>query len=316
MDERVVYLNGQFVPESQAKVSVFDRGFQWGDAVYDTARSYGHKPFQVREHVERLYRSLRYTRMQVPLSIDEMVAVTLETFERNKHLLGPNDDYYIWHTVSRGLNPPSRSALDCRQPTIVICNWPVYFEGVAKFYKIGAHVVTPSIRRTPPMCLEPRAKVANKMNHILADYEAKLVDPEAYPLLLDVAGNIAESSGANFFLVSQGRLCTSSARHVLAGITRDTVMRLARDLGMPVVEGDFTVYDVVTGDEAFLTTTPHGIIPVSRINGHVIGTGTVPGPITDRLIKAFSDLVGVDIVAQALSHLPAEGQPHPMPANA
>jgi branched-chain amino acid aminotransferase len=316
MDERVVYLNGEFVPESQAKVSVFDRGFQWGDAVYDTARSYGHQPFQVREHVERLYRSLHYTRISVPLSVDEMVTVTLETFDRNKHLLAPNDDYYIWHTISRGLNPPTRSVLDCNQPTILICNWPVYFKGIAKFYKTGAHVVTPSVRRTPPMSLEPRAKVANKMNHILADYEAKMVDPDAYPLLLDIDGNIAESSGANFFFVSKGRLCTSRERNVLAGITRETLMNLARDLGIPVVEGDFTVYDVATGDEAFLTTTPHGIIPVSRINGYAIGAGTVPGPITEKLIRAFSEFVGVDIVGQALSHLPPEEHKVPIPAPA
>lgn len=316
MDERVVYLNGEFVPESQAKISVFDRGFQWGDAVYDTARSYGHKPFQVREHVERLYRSLHYTRMNVPLSLDEMEAVTLETFDRNKHLLSPNDDYYIWHTISRGLNPPTRSILDCKMPTILICNWPVYFKGIAKFYNAGAHVVTPSVRRTPPMALDPRAKVANKMNHILADYEAKLVDPDAYCLMLDIEGNIAESSGANFFFVSKGRLCTSTERNVLAGITRENLMKLARELGIPVVEENFTVYDVATGEEAFLSTTPHGIIPVSRINGYHIGAGAVPGPITDKLIKAFSDFVGVDIVAQALSHLSPEAQQVPVPASA
>jgi len=316
MDERVVYLNGEFVLESQAKISIFDRGFQWGDAVYDTARSYGGRPFQVREHVDRLYRSLHYTRMHVPLSVDAMVAATLETFDRNKPLLRPNDDYYIWHTISRGLNPPTRSVLDSQQPTIVICNWPVYFKGIAKFYKVGAHVVTPSLRRTPPMALEPRAKVANKMNHILADYEAKLVDPEAYPLMLDIDGNIAESSGANFFFVAKGRLCTSTERTVLAGITRESVMKLAADSGISVVEGDFTVYDVATADEAFLTTTPHGIIPVSRINGYHIGAGTVPGPMTDRLINAFSNFVGVDIVAQALSHLPPEEQKAPVPASA
>lgn len=208
------------------------------------------------------------------------------------------------------------SVLDCQQPTILICNWPVYFKGIAKFYKVGAHVVTPSVRRTPPMALEPRAKVANKMNHILADYEAKLVDPDAYSLMLDIDGNIAESSGANFFFVSKGRLCTSTERNVLAGITRENLIKLAHDLGIPVVEANFTVYDVATADEALLTTTPHGIIPVSRINGYAIGAGTVPGPITARMIKAFSEFVGVDIVAQALSHLPPEEQKVPVPASA
>jgi len=139
---------------------------------------------------------------------------------------------------------------------------------------------------------------------------------QCYPLMLNIYGNIAESSGANFFCVSKGRLCTSTERNVLTGITRETLMTLARNLGIPVVEGDFTVYDVATGDEAFLTTTPHGIIPVSRINGYTIGAGTVPGPITDKIIGAFSVFVGVAIVGRAVGHLAPEEHKMPIPASA
>jgi branched-chain amino acid aminotransferase len=144
----------------------------------------------------------------------------------------------------------------------------------------------------------------------------KLIDTDAYSLTLGIDGNITECSGANFFFVSKGRLRISTARNVLAGITQGDQIKLAHDLGIPAVEGNFTVYDVATADEAFLTTTSHGIIPVSRINGYAIPAGTVPRPITDRMIKAFSEFVGVEIVAQALSHLPPEEQKVPVPVSA
>jgi len=305
MRERVVYLNGRLVPESQAVISVFDRGVQWGDAVYDAARTFNHRPFKHREHIDRLYRSCRYTRMPIRLTPEAMEQHTLEVIEHNMPLLGPNDDDMIWWTVTRGVNPLTRSALDCHEATVIICTFPVPFRAFAKWMTRGARVVTPSVRRTPPQCLDPRAKVSNKMNHILADLEVKGADPEAYSLMLDIHGNLAENSGANFFFVRQGQLCTPAAHNILEGITRATIVELARSLGTPVVEGDFTVYDVYTAEEAFLATTTYSILPVAQLNGAPVG-GKRPGPLTRRLIEAWNALVGVDIVAQALSHLELE----------
>lgn len=301
MKERVVYLNGRLVPESQAMVSVFDRGVQWGDAVYDAARTFQHRPFKLREHIDRLYRSCRYTRMPIRLTPDTMERHTLEVVDHNVSLLGPNDDDMIWWTVTRGVNPVTRSVLDCREATVIICTFPVPFRAFAKWMTRGARVVTPAVRRTPPQCLDPRAKVSNKMNHILADLEVKGADPEAYSLMLDINGNLAENSGANFFFVSRGQLCTPAAYNILEGITRATIIELARSLGTPVAEGNFTVYDVYTADEAFLATTTYSILPVAQLNGAPIGRET-PGPLTRKLIGAWNDLVGVDIVAQALAH--------------
>lgn len=302
MNERIVYLNGRLVPESQATISVFDRAVQWGDAVYDAARTFNHRPFKLREHIDRLYRSCRYTRMPIRLTPAAMEEYTRQVVEHNMPLLGPGDDDMIWWTVTRGVNPPTRSVLDCQEATVIICTFPVPFRAFGKWMTRGARVVTPSVRRIPPECLDPKAKVSNKMNHILADLEVKGADPEAYSLMLDVYGNLAENSGANFFFVRQGQLCTPTRHNILEGITRATVVELAQSFGIPVLEGDFAVYDVYTADEAFLTTTTYCILPVAQLNGAPIGR-EAPGPLTRKLTQAWSDLVGVDVVAQALGHL-------------
>lgn len=308
MKERVVYLEGRLVPESRAVISVFDRSVQWGDAVYDAARTFNHRPFKLREHIDRLYRSARYTRMPIRLAPEAMETHTLEVIEHNMPLLGSNDDDMIWWTVTRGVNPVTRSVLDCHEATVIICTFPVPFRAFAKWMIRGARVVTPSVRRTPPECLDPKAKVSNKMNHILADLEVKGADPEAYSLMLDVTGNLAENSGANFFFVKRGQLCTPTGYNILEGITRATIIELARSFGTPVVEGSFTPYDVYTADEAFLTTTTYCILPVAQLNGAPIGRET-PGPLTQQLIAAWNTLVGVDIVAQALNQFAPEAIP-------
>ena len=305
MDERAVYLNGSFVPEGEAKVSIFDRGFNAGDAVYDVTRTFGHKPFKLREHNQRLYRSLTYTRIDCGLSIEEMEKATLELLDRNKHLLGENDDYALWQVVSRGIRHPSVNRRGSDSATVAIYCMPVDFRGFARHYVEGATVVVPSTRRIPPQCLESKAKIANKMNHIIATFEAKQADPRAIPLMLDIDGNISESNAHNFFFAMDGTICMPTTRNVLGGITKATLLSLADGLGIKVVEGNFTPYDVLNADEAFLASTSPTIVPVKSLNGVRIGKET-PGAITFRLIQAWNKLVKVDIVRQALSHLDTE----------
>jgi len=301
MDERIVYLNGAFVPESQAKVSVLDSGFNAGDGVYDVTRTFGHRPFRLREHTERLFRSLRYTRIDCGMSLEAMEKVTLEVLERNKPLLGPNDDLALWQVVSRGVRSASGNRI-ASGATVTVYSVIVNFPEFASFYVEGAPIVIPSTRRIPPECLESKAKITNKMNHNIAAFEAKQVDPRAIPLMLDIGGNLSETSAHNFFLVVNGKLCTPSDRNVLGGITKDALFGLARQMGIDIVEGNFTPYDVYTAEEAFLASTSPSLVPVRTINGSAIGKGA-PGPLTLRLIAAWSKMVGIDIVDQALSHL-------------
>jgi len=143
------------------------------------------------------------------------------------------------------------------------------------------------------------------MNHILADMEAKGADPEAYSLMLDLSGNIAENSTGNFFFVRDGTVCTSGASMALEGVTRATIFELARDAGIPVATGEFPLFDVYQAEEAFLTATSFSILPVASVNGKTM-VGGAPGPVTQTLTKGWSELVGVDIVAQALGHLSGE----------
>lgn len=301
MPERVCYFNGQMVPETQAVVPVMDRGFLYGDAVYDIARSFGHRPFAVREHLERLYRSARYLRIDPGMPIEKMERITLDVFERNRPLLGEHEDYTLVQRIARGPCAED-NPLTAGPPTVVVMTPPVKFRSFARAYQEGIHVVTPSVRRTPPVCIDSRAKIQNKANHILADIEAKQVDPRAYSLMLDLNGHIAENSAANFFMVKGGVLITPTDLNALSGITRGHLIRLAREAGIPVEEANLTLYDAYNADEAFLTTTSPVILPIARINGLSV-PGPLPGPITALLLRAWSSMVGVDIVKQALSHL-------------
>jgi len=301
MEERIIYLNGAFVPESQAKVSVLDSGFNAGDGVYDVTRTFGHKPFKLREHTERLFRSLRYTRIDCGLSLDEMEKTTLEVLEKNKRFLRENDDCALWQVVSRGV----RSSVGNRVSggaTVAVYSVIVNFPEFASFYVEGAPLVIPSTRRIPPQCLESKAKITNKMNHNIAIFEARLTDPRAIPLMLDIDGNLSETSAHNVFLVDGGKLCTPSDRNVLGGITRGVVFDLARKLSIEVVEGNYTPFDLYNAEECFLASTSPTIIPVKTVNGVKIGKGA-PGPVTLRLIGAWNEMVSIDIVDQALSHL-------------
>ncbi len=304
-NEPLVYVNGDLVPESQATISVFDRGFRWGDGVYEMARTFGGKVWRLREHLDRLHWSLNYTRIDPQMSIDELERVTLDLVNENKERAGPNpDDVGLTHIISRGpLDPTRRASMD---PTVVIYTEPLAFEMYARWYLKGIKMVTPATRRTPPQSLSPKAKISNKMNHFIAEFEAHAVDPEAVPLMLDYDGNVAESSGANFLFFRQGRIHVPNRRHVLGGITMDTVLEIAEGLGIESEEGDYTPFDVYQADEAFMTTTPSHIAPVVSLNGVKIGNGT-PGPAFQQIAQAWSERVGLDIIDQAVAHLsPAE----------
>lgn len=300
MSEPIVYVNGQMVPASQASVSVFDRGFRVGDGVFDTARTFRHRPHKLRAHIERLYRSMHYIRLDPGLTPAEMEARTMEVIERNVPLLAPHEDVWVTQVVSRGLLRTPHA-----QATVVILTEPLPFASFARYYKLGVPLVTPSVRHTPPQSVEPRAKTTSRMNLVLAEMEAQQRDPNAWALLLDLEGNITEYSSGNFFMVRQGTLVTPFERNSLGGIARETVVELADELGIPVREADITPYDAYNADEAFITSTSKCVLPVGTVNGIRIGK-QIPGPLTKRLLDTWSARVEVDIVAQALQHLSAE----------
>lgn len=304
MSQRIAYYNGNWVPESDLKVPISDRGFLFGDAAFDVARTFRHKPHKLREHVERLYGTLAYLRIDPGLTPDEMERISMSVLERNLPLLGPDDDYWITQRVTRGIHPGHYGKVEFGRPTVLVYCTPVPFEHFAAYYESGIRLITPSVRRTPPCALDPRAKTHERINLILAHIEVAAQDPYALPLLLDVEDRTSESWTANFFIVSGGAVMTPPARMVLNGITRQTVLELAAKLGLRTQEVPFTLYDVYNSDEAFMTATGFNIAPVAQVNGKRIGKG-VPGKITQLLIDTFSESVGVDIVAQAKAHVRA-----------
>jgi branched-chain amino acid aminotransferase len=209
----------------------------------------------------------------------------------------------LWQVVSRGVRS-SRGNRALGAATVAIYCISIGFEEFARDYLDGVKLVIPSTRRIPPQCLEPKAKINNKMNHNIAMFEARQADPRAIPLMLDLDGNISESNAHNFFLVTSGKLCTPSNKNVLDGITKAALFELAAELEIEVVEGVFTPYDAYNAEEAFLASTSPTILPVQSVNG-VRPAKEVPGAVSRRLIRAWSDMVGGDIVEQALQHLEA-----------
>ncbi|MFQ5860548.1 MAG: aminotransferase class IV [Dehalococcoidia bacterium] len=297
--ERVGYLNGEFVPQSQMLISVEDRGFHFGDTVYDVERTFNGQVFRLREHMERLYRSLAAVRMDPGLGLKEMERLTLEVVERNEPLREPGGDYVVRQFVTRGCGA---SALDQAPPTVGIFVSPINFTRFAPLFKKGgAHVVFPRTRSYPPEALDPKVKHYSRMNFVLAELEAADVDPEAFPVLLDTEGNITEHVRMNFFLLTNGVLRSPRERAILQGISRMTVLELAKNLGIPTVEEDLQPYHAYTADEAFLTSTQPCILPVGRIDNRPLRQ-QAPGPVVQQLLAAWSELVGVDIVGQVLSH--------------
>ena len=303
MKERTAWFNGAFVPESQVLVPFRDRGFKYGDAVFDTTRTFGHRIFKAAEHVDRLYRSLRYLRIDPGIAPAEMVRITEEVLKRNLPLLEPDQDYWVTQRVSRGLDPAGVAVWGRTGPTVIVECLPLPLRERAGLYRDGIKVVTPSVRRTPPEALSPRVKTHNYLNLVAADLEVRDRDPEAWAVLLDTRGNFAEGLGSNIFLVRNGALETPREQMVLAGISRDTVLALAREAGLAVVEKDIDLYDAYTADEAFLTSTSLCICPVRSVNGNLIGGGTVPGSVTRQLTEAYARFVDFDFVAQHLKQL-------------
>ena len=288
---RFVYLNGGIVEEGEARISPFDRGFLWGDGVYEITPCFGHKLYRLDDHLGRLYRSLRYIRVDPGLSQEEMREATLALHETNLCRIDPEGLCRVGHWVTRGEDTPSMGASAARKATVFIFYRPASLEGLAEKYEKGVRVAVTPTRRTPPECIEARAKVTSKMNQILAELDAAASG--SLSLMLDVRGNVAENSSANFFMVRDGALWTPPERNILEGVTRKAVLELAARLGIPAEERDFTLYDLAQAEEFFLTSSAICALPVREVDSFR-PKAPVPGPVTRRLIEAFVAETGFD----------------------
>jgi branched-chain amino acid aminotransferase len=278
-----VYINGEFFAPQDAKVSVFDHGFIYGDGIFEGLQAANGGIFRLDAHMDRLYRSAKYMEIEIPLTRGAFIAAILETAQRNNLREG-----YMRPVVSRGAGPTGLRNMDKLGPPTVAIITQHETEGKHQPGKgVAAHVT--SIRRIPSECLDSRVKSCNYINNILAYLETKHCGAES-AIMLDLHGNVSEGYANNIFAVDGSTVVTPPLGNVLAGITRDVIIELCRSQEIPIVERPLTVYDLVTGSEAFESSTLGEVVPIATIDGQVIGDGT-PGPVTNRIRLALRKLI-------------------------
>jgi branched-subunit amino acid aminotransferase/4-amino-4-deoxychorismate lyase len=299
----LVYLHGQLVPASQAQLAIYDAGVVLGATVTEQTRTFRKRPFRLDEHLDRLFRSLESAHLEIGLTRQEVKTISLELLEYNGNLLDDQAELGLIQFVTAGelaVFAPSRERPARNAPTVCIHTFPLPFQRWAKAMTDGAHLATPTICQLPPECIDPTMKNRSRMHYFLAEAEARQIDPAAWALLLDLNGHITETAAANFLMVKDGTIVSPTTRNILPGISRAMVFELAGWLGIPTRVRDIALPEALAADEAFLTSTPFCMLPVTSINNAAIGNGK-PGPVFQRLLARWSAEVGVDIAAQMAS---------------
>ena len=295
MADYTAYFNGEWIPYSQVRIHPDDRGFSRSDVVFDGARTFNGKTFRLQYNIDRLYRSLKFARIDPGLSSDEMLDICEELVRRNEDQRPEGDDFSIRPFVTRG---PGRMASIAGPPAVCVSLAPSEVGIFAQLFKEGAHGVISRTRSYPLESIDSKVKHYSRMNFNMAELEAADVDPDAWPILLDSGGNLTEGTTNNVFMVTNGVLRTPGDRNILQGGSRSIVLDLARQLDIPVSEEDLQPYDLYTSDEVFFSRTGPCVLPVTRVDNRQVADGK-PGPITQQLLAAWSEAVGVDIVGQA-----------------
>src|SRR3954468_7542639 len=281
--EAKIYIDGNFYAEADAKISVFDHGLLYGDGVFEGIRFYNGGVFRLEEHLGRLWDSARSIALEVPISRSEMTEALLETIRQNDMR-----DGYIRLIITRGVGNLGLNPAQCKRPSVIIIAAPIALYP-KEVYEKGLSVVTCATRRTNPASLNPAVKSLNYLNNVMARIEANLAGADE-ALMLNDAGNVAECTADNVFIIKHGRIFTPPiSAGALQGITRSVVFDIAGEFDLKVIEADFTRHDIFVADECFLTGTAAEIVPVVKADGRPIGTGK-PGSITMRMIERFREM--------------------------
>ena len=295
--ERTVYLNGSYLPESKALISVHDKGVVYADAVFDTLRTFNGKPFRLREHVDRLFQSLRYARIAMPHSREELGAIVEKVITDNEAVRPEQEDWWVTVRVTSGLRPFDGEPSHQEGPTIIVECVPLPLRARARFFVDGIALAVSQRQRIQPQALSPNTKSTNYLNMMLAQREIDAKAPGHWVLMPDQNGNLAEGPGSNLFIVSAGRVITPSTEFILAGVSRGEVIEICADLNIPLIESDISLHQALNADEAFLTSTSLCVCPVNSIEGITL-PADIPGPVTQRIMDAFAQRAGFDFVGQ------------------
>jgi branched-chain amino acid aminotransferase len=281
-----IYIDGKFYDEKNAKISVFDHGLLYGDGVFEGIRAYHGRVFKLDEHIERLYWSAKAILLTIPMTPAEMTRAVVETCRKNKC-----HDGYIRLVVTRGVGTLGLNPNRCARPSVIIIAGKIQLYP-QEMYDKGMTTVTVPTTRNLVNSVNPAIKSLNYLNNILAKIEANNAGVEE-AVMLNNEGYVAECTGDNIFILKKGHLMTPPlSAGALYGITRNTVLELARESGLAVGEPNLSRYDLYTADECFLTGTAAEIIPVTKIDGRIIGDGK-PGPATRQLIDKYHALTKV-----------------------
>lgn len=282
--ESIVFVNGEFLPESKARISPFDHGLLYGYGVWDTVLTCNGYIFRLEEHIDRLLLSARALGLVVPWSKDQLKQIVIETVGRNRL-----SNAYAKFLITKGPGPPLITA-ECEKPSLVVLVHPSEPPVPPELTK-GKKAVIVSIRSIPPQCgIEPRIKQLNYLNRGLMIAEAKRAGAD-YALVMDINGFVVEGATQNLFIVRNKVICTPPLQSVLDGVTRRMIFEIAEKRGHSIVEGTMTPYDVYVADEVFITATAvGGIIPITEVDGRPIGTHS-PGGITKELLQRYWEML-------------------------
>ncbi|MEM2342345.1 MAG: branched-chain-amino-acid transaminase [Candidatus Bathyarchaeia archaeon] len=281
----LIYIDGKYYPRDEAKISVFDHGFLYGDGVFEGIRAYNGVVFKLKEHIDRLYNSAHAIMLEVPLTKDEMIEAVLETLRRNNLR-----DAYIRLVVTRGVGDLGLDPRKCSKPSIIIIAVPALKLYDEEKRRNGISMIVSWIRRDPVDATSHEIKSLNYLNSILAKIEANNAGADE-ALILDINGYICEATGENIFIVKDGKLYTPPrSSGALPGITASVIKKIAAKLGYEVIERNLTVAELYGADEAFLTGTGAEIMPIREVNKRKIGEGRM-GPITEKIFEEFMRMV-------------------------
>lgn len=300
---RKVYVNGEFVNEGDAKISIYDSSLMFGDMVFEMTRSFNGKQFRMKEHLDRLYDSAKYLRidLETVMTKEEMLNAIDETVEVNRNEFADDDEHRIMIDVTRGLLGIYKGVVGSHDGiNIIIADFPLKWtvRSMGKLFDTGINAVIPAQRAIPASLIEPKAKNRSRIHYLMANMQiAHYEGDNNWALLLDTDDHIAEGTGDNFFMVKNNVIFTPEPRNILRGISRQYVLELASELGIEARECNLDIYDVLTADEAFLTGTPFCMLPVTSLDRQLIGDGTV-GSVYQKLLKVWGQKVGVDIAGQ------------------
>ncbi len=282
-----IWMNGRFLDSAEAAVSVFDHGLLYGDGVFEGIRVYAGRIFKLHAHIKRLYESAEAIMLALPMSAEEMEQVVTDAVAHD----GAKESY-IRLVATRGPGSLGIDPTSCKSPTLIVIVDKVQLYPV-ELYESGIDIMTSSVRRIPPECLDPRIKSLNYLNNVLARAEATRANSHE-ALMLTTSGHVAECTADNVFIVKGGELLTPDPSiGALDGITMRTVMELAASMGIKAGFAQLTPHDLYAADECFLTGTGAEVVPVARVDGHQVGQGR-PGRITLELTSAYRELVTSD----------------------